>query len=196
MLKRSPAKETPMPIQLFCPGCQAEFRLADELAGKQVQCASCARLIDVPEVRPASRPMDMELPSGAIQEAARPEPPLPYSPPRTAPTPAAAPPDRPRSWDDEDDERLLRRRRARREEDHVPRRTPTFVWLVPLVFAGLFLVFGVIGGIVIHANRAAHNLGPWQKKAVIMPAPMNGMPAPMNGMPAPMNGEKDKANFK
>jgi hypothetical protein len=188
MLKESRGQgEEPMSIQLFCPGCQAEFRLADDLAGKQVQCVSCARLILVPDGRPVSGPVDMELPSGAIQEAARPEPPLPYSPPRTAPTPAAAPPARTRSWDDEDDERPPRRRRARRDEDHVPPRTPTFVWLVPLVFAGLFLVFGVIGGMVIHANRAAHNLGPWQKKAVIMPAPMGG---------APMGGEKEKPVFK
>jgi hypothetical protein len=161
-----------MPIALSCPGCQAEFRLADELAGKQVQCANCARILQVPRLPTAPGPIGAELPSGAIQDA-RPGPPLPYSQPPPASTPAAAPPARASSWDD-DEERRLPRRRARRAEARGSRRTPVFVWLVPLLFAGLFLVLGAVGAVVINANRAARNPGGWPNKAVVPAAPVGG----------------------
>lgn len=37
-----------MPIEVVCEGCQAEYSLKDELAGKKVKCKSCETVIVVP----------------------------------------------------------------------------------------------------------------------------------------------------
>ncbi len=43
-----------MPITTSCPGCKALFRLAEELAGKQVRCQKCERMFMVPLLGVAS----------------------------------------------------------------------------------------------------------------------------------------------
>lgn len=42
-----------MPIAVKCPGCKAQFRLADELAGKKMRCQKCGQLFAAPAAKPA-----------------------------------------------------------------------------------------------------------------------------------------------
>jgi hypothetical protein len=74
-----------MAISTLCPGCQSLFRLPDDLAGKQVRCQQCGRLMMVPGV--LSAPAKVPLPPKA---PVYPEPtPAVVLPPRP---PAAEPP--------------------------------------------------------------------------------------------------------
>jgi predicted Zn finger-like uncharacterized protein len=54
-----------MPVAMKCPSCQAQFRLADELAGKKMKCKKCQQLFVVPKAEPANGQgapvLDMEL---------------------------------------------------------------------------------------------------------------------------------------
>ena len=55
---RSPARaETPsMPIRTRCVSCDAEYNLADRLAGKQIKCKKCDAVFRVPETEAAEPP--------------------------------------------------------------------------------------------------------------------------------------------
>ncbi len=39
-----------MPIQVVCDGCQSEYRLRDELAGKKLKCKHCGMILIAPEL--------------------------------------------------------------------------------------------------------------------------------------------------
>lgn len=75
-----------MAISTLCPGCQTLLRLPDELAGKQVRCQQCSRLMMVPGVLSAPA-------KAAPKPPPRPEPvpstALPPAPPPVAPKPPA-----------------------------------------------------------------------------------------------------------
>jgi predicted Zn finger-like uncharacterized protein len=66
-----------MPIQLACPSCAKQFRVADEHAGKKVKCPNCQTIFQVPSPKG-----DSPLPNYAY-------PPTPVQPP-TATNPYAA----------------------------------------------------------------------------------------------------------
>ena len=38
-----------MPIQLTCPGCSKQFRVADEHSGKKAKCPTCSTIFEVPQ---------------------------------------------------------------------------------------------------------------------------------------------------
>jgi predicted Zn finger-like uncharacterized protein len=38
-----------MPIRVQCPGCAAEYKLADTLAGKKIRCKKCEAIVPVPK---------------------------------------------------------------------------------------------------------------------------------------------------
>ncbi len=56
-----------MPIQIACPGCSKQFRVADEHAGKKVKCPGCSTVFQVPVGResPSGDPAPGDPPSPA-----------------------------------------------------------------------------------------------------------------------------------
>jgi predicted Zn finger-like uncharacterized protein len=54
-----------MPVAMKCPSCQAQFRLADEMAGKKMKCKKCQQPFVVPQAELADAEgapvLDMEL---------------------------------------------------------------------------------------------------------------------------------------
>ena len=67
-----------MPIKTNCPSCGAQYKLADEMAGKNVQCKGCKNAFAIPSV--ASQPAETQ--QSPPQQAA--------TPPATNPLAAAA----------------------------------------------------------------------------------------------------------
>ncbi len=77
-----------MPIQLACPGCSKQFRVADEHAGKKVKCPGCQTVFQVPLPQAEAPP-----PNFAAQPAASaPQPMADAQQPMHRPSPYAANP--------------------------------------------------------------------------------------------------------
>jgi hypothetical protein len=90
-----------MAISTLCPGCQSLFRLPDELAGKQVRCQKCNRLLMVPGIlrapaktapKAAPRPEPEPLAASAAAPAVESPPPLPSPLPAPVAPPVVSPP--------------------------------------------------------------------------------------------------------
>ncbi len=77
-----------MPVAMNCPNCRAQFRLADEMAGKKMKCQKCQQLFVVPQTEPAdgagATALDMELDDKPAQSetaiSTKPAPPPPQNP--------------------------------------------------------------------------------------------------------------------
>jgi predicted Zn finger-like uncharacterized protein len=147
-----------MPISTFCPGCHAELRLADALSGKQVRCSKCGTVFQVPQT--ATPEVPASLPPEAVEDAIR------------VPTgPAAAAPFPPSSRPQAEPPRMRRQAPRRVVAERGTRKTPTFVWLVPVLFALLFLILGGVGAVVMSANHRDQfrAVGGWNKPIGMAP---------------------------
>ena len=71
-----------MSIRVQCPGCDAEYALADHLAGKKVRCKECDGVIDVRAEAPPETALRVEPPRTATGAAC---PDRPAGSPRAAP---------------------------------------------------------------------------------------------------------------
>lgn len=120
-----------MAINIACPGCQGEFSLADDFAGKQVWCATCQQMISVPSgAEPVDAFVEQTMPTETVKrimsKAGR--PPVPDTP--SAPG-----------------ETVLATREAAREPPR-PRRTwpPIAMFALPVAGGLLVLAIGVCAG--------------------------------------------------
>jgi predicted Zn finger-like uncharacterized protein len=52
-------------IAFSCPGCQATFKLADEMAGKSARCSKCNHRFTVPAAKPKAAPVSAPAPVAA-----------------------------------------------------------------------------------------------------------------------------------
>jgi predicted Zn finger-like uncharacterized protein len=155
-----------MPISISCPGCHAEFRLADALSGKRVRCSKCATILQVPHLASPEEPAPQKaqdvpsLSQEAVQDALR-VPTSPAAAPFLSPSPLL------------DDEPPRVRKAASRPvvAGRSARKTPTFVWLVPVLFALLFLMLGGVGAVVMNANPRDQfrPVGGWNKPVGMAP---------------------------
>src|SRR5207253_127143 len=106
----SAIRELPMPappIRVHCPGCDNQFKVKAEYAGRKFRCPTdgCGQtlVVPMPEAEPEPAPRPQPRPQPAV--AAGPPRSAPVARPAARPQPAAAAPRRrPRSDDDEDDE--------------------------------------------------------------------------------------------
>lgn len=79
-----------MPISVSCPGCKANFKAPDQMAGRAASCPKCQTKLQIPALATATAlPMATAIPSAPAKK-----PPLPQAQPlNTAPvTPAAVTP--------------------------------------------------------------------------------------------------------
>jgi len=50
-----------MTIELSCPQCGKQYRLKDEMAGKQAKCRGCGKRLSIPDAKPEPSQPDDEL---------------------------------------------------------------------------------------------------------------------------------------
>jgi hypothetical protein len=74
-----------MPIELNCPGCSRQLRLADEHAGKTGQCPECETLFTIPR----QGTVDQAAPVVRHEQPSSRELPNPYSSPQTSSLPSS-----------------------------------------------------------------------------------------------------------
>jgi len=161
-------------MQIACPSCKRQLRIADSAAGKKVKCPACGTsftaLDQVEElVEPGPPPPKPKRKVDVVETVEEAPPPRPrrdrddddYDRPR-----------RPRDRDDYDDDDDDRRRRDRRDDDYDrPRRSRrrgsgagsiTGVGVITIILGSLSLLCGVcvmIGGIA-GAGAAGGRFGP------------------------------------
>lgn len=144
-----------MAITTTCPGCNALFRLPEELAGKQVRCQKCARMFLVPGfaavVEPvAAPPVEVAAPPPLpTEEVAAPQP-EPAAEPVIVATEAAPEPAKP----------------APPPPPPAPEREPSTAWLAGMlaIFLVAMLTSGAFAAMWIYSD-----LAPPQRVTVVPP---------------------------
>jgi len=138
-----------MPIEVFCPGCGARYRLHDSVAGKKVRCKQCEQAFTA---EPASGPTKPSEPCPKIDPPIR----QPKTPSAAALTRRPRPP-----VDDEDED--TDPRPARRRGKAKGKKPNNLPWIIAGAVGGLVVVVGgVIGVLAINKAKtpAAINASP------------------------------------
>lgn len=138
-----------MAVAMNCPNCQAQFRLADEMAGKKMKCQKCAQLFVVPKAEPV---LDMELDDQpAPAETAISTKPAAPPPPRDPDDEAAAEdrikkgPSKPPPLKKKNDAAARPTVKARRKQPAASGSGLMTIVVLLLLGGGLFACVGVVG---------------------------------------------------
>lgn len=175
-----------MPITTRCPGCQASFKFADELAGKKARCQSCKQIFVVPSaavsvqplppepavpmsIEPAPEQMSVPVPSELTPDEAitAQPPPIPLTLDDEPVRPASRESPPPLESDDEDDVRPRRERPAAKGG----------VTPLTIVLLSVLLVYGgaiaACGGVLGYLNTFPNPRQPphWGQKIPMPPPP-------------------------
>jgi predicted Zn finger-like uncharacterized protein len=160
-----------MPIQAVCPECRTVYRLADNVAGKQVRCKQCqAVFVAGAAARPKAEPPQREVRVVVERPAARP----------AAPAPAPRrPAGRDRDYDRDRDDTPRRAAAARPAANHLP-------WIVGgAVACTLLLVVGiVIVALIVRSDGKQKNAEVAAASATPAAAPAPAQAAPPPVVPA------------
>ena len=80
-----------MSIRVRCPGCNAEYALADSMAGKKVRCKKCEAVIAVKAPPPANAPAGGKIPAWMKDDVPRKAKPDADAPSAKRPPPPSGP---------------------------------------------------------------------------------------------------------
>jgi predicted Zn finger-like uncharacterized protein len=116
-----------MPLRVQCPGCAAEYKLVDTLAGKKIRCKKCAAIVPVPRLEEEV----VALPAPEKVKAVA---------PRSRPAPAR---------DDEGEPRPRRRRDEDEDDRPEAKKKLPMAWIIGGSVGGMLLIGGVILAVVL-----------------------------------------------